>query len=209
MRALLLIDIQNDFLPGGALAVTDGDKVIPVANALSARSDLFPVVAMSQDWHPAGHRSFASNNPGAAVGQLGELDGLSQVMWPDHCVQGTLGAEFDVRLDVRNVAHVTRKGQDPAVDSYSAFFDNGRRHATDLADYLRGRGVDEVFVLGLATDYCVKWTALDALSLGFRTHVVVDGCRGVALSPDDIPRAFEEMLAAGVTMVASRDLLAA
>ena len=208
MRALLLIDIQNDFLPGGALAVTEGDKVIPVANALSARGDLFPVVVMTQDWHPASHRSFASNN-GVAVGSVGELEGLPQVMWPDHCVQGTLGAEFDTRLDVRNVAHITRKGQDPAVDSYSGFFDNGRRHATDLADYLRERGVDEVFVLGLATDYCVKWTALDAVSLGFVTHVVVDGCRGVALSPEDIPKAFEEMLAAGVTMVASRDVLAA
>jgi nicotinamidase/pyrazinamidase len=208
-RALLLIDIQNDFLPGGALAVGRGDEVIPVANRLQAASGLWDVVAMTQDWHPPSHQSFAVHHAGRSPGEVIELHGLQQVLWPVHCVQGSEGAEFAAALDTARVMHVSRKGTDPEVDSYSGFFDNGRRHATDLEAFLRDRGVGEVYVCGLATDYCVKWTALDAAALGFTTHVVVDGCRGVGLSPDDVPKALEEMRAAGVTLVESAELTAA
>lgn len=206
-RALLLIDIQNDFLPGGALAVAHGDEVVAVANRLSPRSDLFGVVVATQDWHPPAHESFAVHHPGTSPGQVIDLHGLPQVLWPVHCVQGSPGAEFAPGLDLADVAHVTRKGEDPHVDSYSGFFDNGRRHATDLGAFLRERGVTAVFVMGLATDYCVKWTALDAVSLGFETWVVVDGCRGVGLQPEDVPRAFEALMGAGVKLVASAELL--
>lgn len=209
MRALLLIDIQNDFLPGGALAVARGDEVIAVANRLTARTDLFGLVAMTQDWHPADHESFAAQHPGRTPGEVIDLHGLPQVLWPVHCVQDSTGAAFAAGLDTSAVAHVARKGTHKDVDSYSGFFDNGRRHATDLEAFLRARGVTEVFVMGLATDYCVKWTALDAASLGFSTHVVVDGCRGVGLAPEDIPAAFDAMLGAGVRLVSSDELLSA
>ena len=194
MICLLLVDIQNDFLPGGALAVPCGDEVIPVANSLMAEADL---VVATQDWHPPGHGSFASTH-GAEVGSVIDLDGLEQVLWPDHCVSGSAGALFGPGLETNGIDHVVRKGTDPRVDSYSGFFDNGRRHDTGLADYLRGTGVSEVLVAGLATDYCVKWTALDAASLGFRTTVVGAGCRGVELNPGDVDRAWTEMAEAGI-----------
>jgi len=207
MRALLLIDIQNDFLPGGALAVAHGDEVVPVANRLCS-SERFHRVVVTQDWHPADHQSFAVQHPGRSPGQVIDLHGLPQVLWPVHCVQHTAGADFAPGLDLGRVAHIAQKGMDPAVDSYSGFFDNGRRHATGLEAYLREQGVTKVTVMGLATDYCVKWTALDAASLGFSTEVVVDGCRGVGLSPGDIPAALEELRFAGVALVTSQDLVA-
>lgn len=207
MHALLLIDIQNDFLPGGALAVAHGDEVVPVANRLSA-SPRFDRVVLTQDWHPVDHQSFAARHTGRSPGEVIELHGLTQVLWPVHCVQGTRGADFAPGLELARVAHIAQKGMDPAVDSYSGFFDNGRRHATGLEAYLRGAGVTKVSVLGLATDYCVKWTALDAASLGFDTEVVVDGCRGVGLAPGDIPAALEALRDAGVTLVTSQDLVA-
>lgn len=207
MHALLLIDIQNDFLPGGALAVAHGDEVVPVANRLSA-SDRFARVVLTQDWHPADHQSFAAQHTGRSPGEVVDLHGLAQVLWPVHCVQHTAGADFAPGLDLARVAHIAKKGMDPAVDSYSGFFDNGRRHATGLEAYLRGQGITKVTVMGLATDYCVKWTALDAASLGFDTEVVVDGCRGVGLAPGDIPAALEALRDAGVTLVTSQDLVA-
>ena len=199
-RALLLIDLQNDFLPGGALAVRQGDEVIPLANALQPRFDL---IVATQDWHPANHGSFAANHPGKQPGEMIELAGLPQILWPVHCVQGTPGADFAPHLDRSRWAAVFQKGTDPAVDSYSGFFDNGRRHATGLGDFLKARGVTDVYLLGLATDYCVKWTALDAASLGFRTHLVADACRGVNLQPGDVERAVAEMRAAGINVVSS------
>src|SRR5262245_60592621 len=159
MNALLLVDIQNDFLPGGALAVRRGDEIIATANRIMPSYDL---VVASQDWHPANHRSFASQQPGKRVGDVIQLEGLSQVLWPDHCVQGTYGASFPQTLNRFQIDHVIHKGTDSNVDSYSAFFDNARRKKTGLADYLRSFGVDEVHVMGLATDYCVRATALDA-----------------------------------------------
>lgn len=198
MKALILVDLQNDFLPGGALAVPHGDEVIPVANRLQPRFDL---VVATQDWHPRGHGSFASSYPGRKPGELSELAGLPQVLWPDHCVQGSGGAEFAKTLQMNRVEAIFRKGTDPQIDSYSGFFDNGHRKSTGLGDYLKGRGVTEVSALGLATDYCVKFTALDARRLGFRVTLVEDGSRGVDLRPGDSARAVEEMRNAGVEVV--------
>jgi nicotinamidase/pyrazinamidase len=205
MKALILADLQNDFCPGGALPVREGDQVVPVANRLLRAFDL---AVATQDWHPADHCSFAANHPGKRPGDPGkrpgdviEVAGLRQVLWPVHCVQGTPGAEFHAALDSRRIARVFRKGADPMVDSYSGFFDNARRRATGLGDYLREQGVVEVYVCGLTTDYCVKATALDAVSLGFATRLIEDACRGVDLQPGDIARAIAEMRAAGVGIV--------
>ena len=205
MRTLILVDIQNDFLPGGALAVPRGDEVIPIANELQPRFDL---VVATQDWHPAGHGSFASSHPGRRPGDLAALGGLPLVLWPDHCVQGSRGAEFAARLQMNRVEAIFRKGTDPAIDSYSAFFDNAHRKSTGLGDYLKGRGATEVYVLGLAADYCVKFSALDGRRLGLRMLVVEDGTRGVELQPGDVARAIEQMRAAGVEMVRSAALRA-
>jgi len=204
MRALILVDVQNDFLPGGALGVPEGDAVVPVANRLMKA---FPLVVATQDWHPADHGSFAANHPGRNVGELIDLSGLPQILWPTHCVQGTPGAELAPGLDRAGIHHVVRKGTDPAIDSYSGFFDNGHRKATGLADYLLAKGVNEVFVMGLATDYCVKFTALDALRrLGFTTCLVADGSRGVNLKPGDVADAVAEMEANKVRVVNSYEL---
>jgi nicotinamidase/pyrazinamidase len=199
-RALVLVDIQNDFVPGGALPTKHGDEVVPVVNALQSQ---FSLVVATQDWHPPDHGSFASNHPGKKPGEIIDLDGIEQVLWPDHCVQGSAGAEFHPDLQMEKVRKVIRKGSDPRIDSYSGFFDNGHRNATGLGDYLTEMGVTEVVVVGLATDYCVKFTALDAVRLGFRASVVRDACRGVDLEPGDIDRAFAEMEAAGVEIVHS------
>lgn len=203
MKALVLVDIQNDFCPGGALAVSGGDEVVGVANALMSR---YPLVIATQDHHPSNHLSFAANHPGRSAYEVVQLDGLSQVLWPAHCVQGTLGAEFHAQLDRAPIQRVFPKGTDPRIDSYSGFFDNGQRKATGLADYLKAQAVTDVCLVGLATDYCVKWTALDAVRLGFSVSVAVDGCRGVGLAAGDVERSVEEMRAAGVRVVRSIDV---
>ena len=189
MNALILVDLQNDFMPGGALAVPGGDKVVPVANRLSEVFAVSALVVATQDWHPAGHGSFASQHPGARPGDVIDLDGLRQELWPDHCVQGTPGAEFHPSLDQGRIARVFRKGSDPAIDSYSTFFDNARRKSTGLGDFLRENNVEQVYIMGLATDYCVKFSVLDALSLGFKTSVIEDGCRGIDLQSGDVESA--------------------
>ncbi len=204
MPALLLVDLQNDFCPGGALAVPEGDLVVPIANRLI---DAFELVVATQDWHPADHGSFAANHPGKRPGDVIELDGLEQILWPVHCVQNTPGAEFHPELNLDRVTHVFQKGTDPKVDSYSGFFDNGRRAATGLGDYLREQGVRRVYVCGLATDYCVAFTALDAAELGFETYLVEDACRGVNLKPGDVDRAVAEMRSQGVRIVTSGEML--
>lgn len=203
MRALILVDIQNDFLPAGALAVPEGDAVVPVANRLMGRFDL---VAATQDWHPPDHGSFASRHEGRSVGEVVDLNGLEQILWPDHCVQGTPGADFAPGLNVERIDEIIHKGTDAGIDSYSAFFDNAHRKATGLADLLKGRGVEDVYLCGLATDYCVKFSALDAVELGFGTNVVLDGCRGVELAPGDVAGAVEEMRAAGVAVLREADV---
>lgn len=204
MHTLILVDLQNDFLPGGALPVPRGNEVVPLANRLQA---VFPLVVATQDWHPADHGSFAAQHPGTQPGQVIALGGLSQVLWPVHCVQHTTGAEFAPGLDVSRIKRVFPKGTDPGIDSYSGFFDNGRRKSTGLGDYLGELGVTQVTLLGLATDYCVKATALDARFLGFETSLVLEACRGVDLATGDCDRAVEEMRRAGVRIVASQDLL--
>jgi len=196
-KALILVDIQNDFCPGGALAVAGGDEVVAVANRLMA-AERFDVVVATQDWHPADHGSFASQHVGGAAGDVVDLNGLPQMLWPDHCVQGSRGAEFVAGLNVAAIDKVFRKGVDVGVDSYSGFFDNDRRRDTGLAEFLRERGVDDVTVMGLATDYCVKATALDAAALGFRAHVVLEGCRGVNVHEGDVQQAVDAMTRAGV-----------
>jgi nicotinamidase/pyrazinamidase len=204
MKALILVDMQNDFLPGGALAVPDGDAVIPVANRLQAK---FPLVAATQDWHPANHGSFAANHPGKKVFEQIELNGLPQTLWPVHCVQGTFGAELAPGLQRERIAKIFPKGTDAGIDSYSGLFDNGHRKSTGLGEWLKASGVTEVFLCGLATDYCVKFTALDAAQLGFKTYVIEDASRGVNLQPNDVQKAIAEMNRAGIVTVQSADVL--
>lgn len=207
-KALLLIDIQNGFCPGGNLPVADGDAVVPVANALM-KSGRYDLIVASQDWHPANHGSFASQHPGAKPFDLGELFGKPQVLWPDHCVQGTPDAEFHPGLDRSAIAYVQKKGENPVVDSYSAFRDNDRAALTGLAGYLKQKGVTELDLMGLATDYCVKFSALDAVDMlpGVTVRFIEDGSRGI--DPQGVKAAIDEMKSAGVAVVSSRDILAA
>lgn len=204
MKALILVDIQNDFLPGGALAVPEGDKVIPVANRLQP---LFPLVVATQDWHPANHGSFAASHSGKNVFEQINLNGLLQTLWPVHCVQNTKGAELAAALNRERIVKIFPKGTDVGIDSYSGLFDNGRRKSTGLGEWLKTGGVTEVFVCGLATDYCVKFTALDAAQMGFKTHLIEDASRGVNLRPSDVRNAVDEMKRAGVVVVQSEELL--
>ncbi|MBI3994176.1 MAG: bifunctional nicotinamidase/pyrazinamidase [Candidatus Lambdaproteobacteria bacterium] len=198
MKALLAVDVQNDFCPGGSLAVARGDQVVPYINSIR---DGYALVIFTQDWHPPDHASFASNHPGARVGELREVNGVRQIMWPDHCVQHTRGAEFHDALDVRPQDKVVRKGELTAVDSYSGFLDNDRQHETGLRGLLQQQDVDEVDVAGLATDYCVKFTVLDALQAGLRVRVLRAGCRAVNLNPGDEEAAYREMAQAGAQVV--------
>ena len=204
MTCLILVDIQNDFLPGGAQAVPDGDAVIPVANKLQRA---FPLVVATQDWHPANHGSFAASHPGKKVFEQIELNGLPQTLWPVHCVQGTRGAELAAGLNRDRISNIFQKGKDPGIDSYSGLFDNGRRRSTGLGDWLKAQRVTEVFVCGLATDYCVKFTALGAVQAGLETSLIEDACRGVNLRPDDVKNAVEEMKHAGVNIRRSCEFL--
>ena len=196
MKALIIVDMQNDFCPGGALPVKDGKTIVSVINGLMKKFDL---VVATQDWHPKDHGSFASNN-GKKPGEMIVLNGLDQILWPDHCVQGTPGAAFVKGLDVKRIAKVFQKGMDKGVDSYSGFFDNGHKNATGLGDYLKLQKVIEVYVVGLATDYCVKFTSVDAVGLGFKTFLITEACKGVNLSDGDVQRAIAEMAKAGVAI---------
>jgi nicotinamidase/pyrazinamidase len=200
MRALIVVDLQNDFCPGGALQVGKGDEVIAVANRLLPH---FTTVAATQDWHPPNHQSFAANHPGKQPYEMIDLHGLMQVLWPVHCVQATRGAELHGDLDRSRITEIFHKGTDPEVDSYSGFFDNGKRKATGLGEWLRSRWIQQVYVMGLATDYCVRATALDARSLGFDVWLVQDGCRAVEVKPGDGERAIAELRGAGCAIVES------
>ena len=203
MNALILVDLQNDFLPGGALAVPRGDEVIPLADELQRRFDL---VVATKDWHPRDHGSFAANHPGKKPGDRIMLDGIEQILWPVHCVQNTPGAEFAPSFDTTRIAHIFHKGTERNIDSYSTFFDNAHRRHTGLAHYLRERGIKEIYLMGLALDYCVKYSTLDARHLGLNTYVIVDGCRGIELRPGDIARALDEMKRAGAILLKSPEL---
>lgn len=202
--ALIIVDVQNDFLPGGALAVEDGDQVIPIINELQNE---FQFIVATQDFHPANHGSFATNHPGKKIGEFVTLGGLSQILWPEHCVQGTFGSEFHKDLNQDNWKAIFQKGTNPDVDSYSGFFDNARKESTGLADYLKQEGIKKVYITGLALDYCVKFTALDAHSLGFETYLIVDASRAVNIDPMDGDFAIEEMAKIGIKIISSREIL--
>ncbi|WP_369312009.1 bifunctional nicotinamidase/pyrazinamidase [Providencia rettgeri] len=204
--ALLLVDLQNDFCTGGALAVNESEHVIAVANkAIAVCQQKGIAIIASQDWHPANHLSFASNS-GTQVGDIGELNGLPQVWWPVHCVQNQQGANFHPQLNVHAIQETFTKGENPQVDSYSAFFDNDKVSQTRLHAWLQAQNINQLVVMGIATDYCVKFTVLDALNLGYRVDVLVDGCRGVNLLPNDSERAIQEMQQQGANIVTLEDI---
>lgn len=204
MRALLIVDLQNDFFPGGALAVRDANAILPLINEiLHYRFDL---IVASKDWHPSEHGSFANNHEGKKVGELINLGGLEQILWPAHAVQGTMGSEFAPGWETIKVDKVIYKGTDPLIDSYSIFYDNGHRKTTGLENYLREKGISELFIVGLATDYCVKYSVLDALELGFRTYLIVDACKGVNFDPQDTEKALQEMRKKGAVLLSFKDL---
>jgi nicotinamidase/pyrazinamidase len=195
--ALIVIDVQNDFCPGGALAVADGDRILPLVNRMIVD---FAHVVLTQDWHPAGHSSFASSHPGKAPFSTIEVPYGSQTLWPDHCVQGTKGAELHQGLEWTKAQLVVRKGFRGAIDSYSAFFENDRRTPTGLAGYLRERGLGRLVLCGLATDFCVAYSALDAARLGFETTVVMEACRAIDLG-GSLASATRQMQGFGVKLM--------
>lgn len=201
--ALLIVDVQHDFLPGGALAVAEGDTIVPIINKLQEKISF---IVATQDWHPREHESFAANHPGKNSGEFIELAGVRQILWPVHCVQDTVGAAFHPELKTYNWRNIFQKGTNPKVDSYSGFFDNNRKGDTGLGDYLKNNGIRRVFVVGLAADYCVKFTVLDALSLGFDTYLIEDATKGVNLSPEDTTLAIQEMENAGANLIHSKML---
>ncbi len=199
---LLVVDVQNDFCPGGALAVPEGDRVVPVINRLARRIEH---VAATQDWHPPGHQSFASSHPGRQPFETIEVSYGTQVLWPDHCVQGTGGANFHPDLDLTRAELIVRKGYRAAIDSYSAFFENDRATPTGLAGYLKERGFKRLYLCGLAIDYCVNYSALDAVRAGFEALVVEDACRAIDLE-GSLAAARRDMAEAGVEVVTSQSL---
>ncbi|MGK2960046.1 MAG: bifunctional nicotinamidase/pyrazinamidase [Candidatus Malihini olakiniferum] len=209
-HALLLIDLQNDFCPGGALPVTEGDVAIDIANqAIAAAQKVSMPVIASQDWHPANHLSFVTNHSDAIIGECGELAGLPQIWWPVHCVQGKRSADFHHRIHYNAFDTVIQKGTQPEIDSYSAFFDNGKRAKTALDHVLRQQRITQLTIMGLATDYCVKFTVLDALALGYDIQVIEDGCRGVNLQSDDSEKALVEMHYHGARRITLAEFIAA
>ncbi|NGX42336.1 MAG: hypothetical protein K940chlam7_00614 [Chlamydiae bacterium] len=204
MKALLIVDIQNDFLPNGALGVKEGDQVIPVINQLMKKD--FDVIVASKDWHPQDHKSFAITH-GKQPGEHVTLKGQDQILWPVHCVQDSTGAEFSSELDQSKVEKVFFKGTDKDIDSYSAFFDNEHLKSTGLGDYLKSKGVTDVYIAGLTTDYCVKYSVLDTVELGFKAHVIVDACRAVNLQEGDSEKALEVMRDAGAEIITAEKVL--
>ncbi|MCE5318980.1 MAG: bifunctional nicotinamidase/pyrazinamidase [Parachlamydia sp.] len=204
MRALLLVDIQNDFMPGGALGVKEGDQIIPLINDLLKKK--FDAIVASKDWHPRDHVSFASRHH-TKPGEVIELPGgMQQILWPDHCVQDTKGAEFAPGWDTGKVQKVFFKGVDREIDSYSAFFDNGHLRDTGLGKYLKDLGIDEIYIAGLTTEYCVNYSVHDAAKHGFKTVVILDACRGVNLQEGDAAKAVEKMRSLGTEFVNTRDI---
>ncbi len=203
-KALLIVDLQNDFISGGSLAVHEGEDIIPLVNALLKCP--FDVKAASKDWHPEDHGSFAAVQ-GKKPGEMIQLGGLDQILWPTHCVQGSHGAEFATGWDTQKIEKVFYKGIDKNIDSYSTFFDNGHLRSTGLLDYLKGKRVNDLYFAGLATDYCVKYSVLDAVKQGFKTFVIADACRGVNLKPNDTRDSLEEMRRAGAQIISSQEVL--
>lgn len=203
-HALIIVDLQNDFIPGGALPVTDGNKIIPLVNKLLEMP--FDLKVATKDWHPFDHGSFASQHPGKKPGDIVMLDGIKQILWPDHCIQKTHGSEFAAGWNSNKVDHIFHKGSEKNIDSYSTFFDNEHRRSTGLSDYLQEKGITDIYIAGLATDYCVKYSVLDSRHLGFNTYVIADACRGVNLKPGDSDRSLEEMRKAGAHIINLKDV---
>jgi nicotinamidase/pyrazinamidase len=200
--ALLVVDVQNDFLAGGSLEVPRGDLVIPVINRIMPQFDL---VIATQDWHPKDHCSFASAYPGKNIGDMVTVDGVPQMLWPDHCVQNTTGAQLSSALNVSRINKIIQKGTNPDIDSYSAFFDNARKGNTGMTEFLKSRGIKSLVVVGLATDYCVFYTVMDARELGFNVVVFDEGCRGVNVKPNDVDNRIRQMEQAGALVLTSTD----
>ncbi len=194
---LIITDVQNDFCPGGSLAVADGDKIVPIINEISPK---FDKVVATQDWHPFNHVSFAKTH-GRKLYDVITVNGIQQVLWPEHCVSGTLGADFHKDLDAREIDLIIRKGTDPLIDSYSTFLENDRKTETGLHYYLQGLGLKDLFFTGLATDYCVYYSALDAINLGFHVSVVLDATRGVDVPAGNMDKAIEDMKQRGITVL--------
>jgi nicotinamidase/pyrazinamidase len=201
MNALIIVDVQNDFLPGGTLAVDEGDAIIPVINKLQNQFDL---VVATQDWHPADHKSFASMHSGKNVFEQIHLNGLPQVLWPDHCIQETPGASFSSELDRKKIEAIFRKGMEKNIDSYSGFFDNGKKKATGMGAYLKGRGVSSIYVAGLAADYCVYFTALDGMEFGFESTIITDATR--AINNKDFTTKLQEFNSKGGKEIKSKEI---
>jgi nicotinamidase/pyrazinamidase len=206
MKALLLIDVQNGFCPGGNLPVPDGDEIVPVINRLMEEGG-YDVIVASQDWHPDNHGSFASQHAGKQPFEMGELSGQPQMLWPEHCVQGTADAELHPELNVDAIDFIQQKGENPAIDSYSAFRDNDQAAVTGLASYLKAQQVSELDVCGLATDYCVKFSALDAVEMlpEVKVRFIKDASRGI--DPKGVKQAIADMEAKGIAVITSRDIL--
>jgi nicotinamidase/pyrazinamidase len=202
MRALIITDVQNDFMPGGALGVAEGDAVVPVINRILP---YFDVVVATQDWHPPHHISFASTHH-RKVGDKIRVGSLEQILWPDHCVQKSRGADFAKGLQKDKIGEIFHKGTDPNIDSYSTFFDNARKRHTGLANFLRKKGCEDLYFVGLATDYCVLYSVLDALELGFHVWVVRDACRAINLKSGDEERAFAQMAERGAKIILSDEI---
>ncbi len=202
MKALLIVDIQNDFLPGGPLGVPNGDDIIPVVNKLQK---YFRLVVATQDWHPEGHGSFASSHEGKEPMEKTTLEGIEQILWPDHCVQESPGAEFPKTLDQKPIEAIFRKGLEENIDSYSGFYDNGKKKSTGLADYLRGKGVKEIYVTGLAADVCVAFTLFDALQEGFETRLVEDATRPI--DNDEFEKLKKKFTGKGGQIIQSTDII--
>ncbi|MUP45228.1 bifunctional nicotinamidase/pyrazinamidase [Gramella sp. BOM4] len=201
MKVLIVIDVQNDFMPGGALAVPDGDEIVPVINGLMEK---FELVIATQDWHPAGHSSFASSHKGASEFEVIKLDGLDQVMWPDHCVQGSTGAEFHKDLKTNKVEAIFRKGTNPKIDSYSGFYDNAHLKSTGLAGFLKEKNAEELYFTGLAADYCVYFSMKDAIEEGFSSVLLEDATR--ALKREEFEKAKLDLLRRGGRIMKSSEL---
>jgi nicotinamidase/pyrazinamidase len=206
IRALLRIDLQNDFMPGGALPVPEGDSVVPLVNQLS-KLPIYGTIIDTQDWHPSGHCSFAVNHPGKEVFDEVKINGAKQVLWPVHCVQHTAGADFHPGLDRSRIAYTVRKGTEHSIDSYSGFYDNGHHRSTGLTAYLRNQGVTDVDVVGLALDYCVLHTALDAVYDGFNTCVIEDACRAITNQPESYQHTLNQLRSNGIQVLQSNQIL--
>lgn len=203
MRAFVIVDMQNDFMPAGALGVPQANLLIPMINRLIPQ---FSLVVATQDWHPLNHVSFAINHPGKKVGERVVVEGQEQILWPVHCVRNTKGAALVDGLEKGQIACAFFKGTDPMIDSYSAFFDNAHLKSTGLGEYLKTHEVEEVVIAGVATDYCVLYSALDALKLGFRVVVIKDACRAINVDPEDEKKAFEMMRTKGATILGSSEV---